>query len=402
MAHFEKFQSSALGNMCDHYARVAELERGYRRENINPDKTRINYNLGPSRPGVSQVGFINDRIAGLHLKRLRKDAVRMVDCVVTLPRNPALEGREREFFGAVYATLAPMVGGERNVVSAWVHMDEARPHMHFAFVPVTGGKLSAKEVLSRTFLRGFHPALESGVAGRMGLGKVGLLLSDEERDERGGKYVGLEEYKDARDAAQLARDEAMAAERVRDQIRAEADEAGEAKERAEAEAAAARAEAERARSDEAEARGRLECVQGEHMRTIRDLESFEAKGLGELAGLAAMRGLGGRERAAEEAVGRARARAGEVAGQVARARELLESLREAVRDVLRRVLSAVLASNGDGEKSGAESFLRSLGFERAIAGPTRSEPDVGSWQPERARSESRSRRVERGGGSWQR
>lgn len=201
MAHFEKYKAPALGNMCAHYARVPELERGYTRDNIDPSRMALNYNLGPTRPGVTQVDFISSRIASLGLKRLRKDAVRMADCVVTMPRNAALEGREREFFEAVYRTLEAMFG-RANVISAYVHMDESQPHMHFAFVPVTrDGRLSCKDVLTRPFLKGFHGVLETNVSHALGLDRSGLCLTDEEREERGGEYVGLEEYKAAKDAA---------------------------------------------------------------------------------------------------------------------------------------------------------------------------------------------------------
>ena len=51
------------------------------------------------------------------------------------------------------------------MVSAYVHMDEVTPHMHFAFVPVVedkkrgGYKLSAKEAVTREDLRTFHKDL---------------------------------------------------------------------------------------------------------------------------------------------------------------------------------------------------------------------------------------------------
>lgn len=54
--------------------------------------------------------------------------------------------------------------GEKNVISAYVHMDETSPHMHFAFVPVVTDKKkghekgSAKEALcwSEKGLNKFH------------------------------------------------------------------------------------------------------------------------------------------------------------------------------------------------------------------------------------------------------
>ena len=57
-------------------------------------------------------------------------------------------------------------GGEKNVISSYVHMDEITPHMHFAFVPVVADrrkghdKVSAKECVTKKDLQSFHLDLE--------------------------------------------------------------------------------------------------------------------------------------------------------------------------------------------------------------------------------------------------
>lgn len=193
MAHIEKYQASALGNMLGHYERRAEIEHGYERENIDPSRTPENYNLCERD---SPLGFVDERIGELDLKRApRKDAVRMVDTVVTLPA--AYHGDTREFMEAVKETLDGIFGAE-NCVGAWVHMDETTPHMHYACVPVTeDGRLSAKSLLNRTFMKRFHDRMEEGVCERLGIERAGLTLTDEEREQRAGKYVGLAEFKTA-------------------------------------------------------------------------------------------------------------------------------------------------------------------------------------------------------------
>lgn len=193
MAHIEKYQAAALGNMLGHYERRAEIEHGYERENIDPSRTPENYNLCERE---SPLGFVEERIGELDLRRVpRKDAVRMVDTVVTLPA--AYHGDTREFMEAVKETLDGIFGAE-NCVGAWVHMDETTPHMHYASVPVTeDGRLSAKSLLNRTFMKRFHDRLEEGVCERLGIERAGLTLTDEEREQRAGKYVGLAEFKTA-------------------------------------------------------------------------------------------------------------------------------------------------------------------------------------------------------------
>ena len=189
--------------MFDHYDRTAETERGVVRDNIDPARTHLNYDLRPRAAGVSQLDAVTNRIAALDLKRApRKDAVRMCDCVVTMPKG--FEGDQREFFDAVCHTLDDIFGRE-NTISAYVHLDEASPHVHYAFVPVTDdGRLAAKSIMTKQFMQRFHGRLEEGVSQRLGIERAGLTLTDEEREERGGKYVDLNEFKDAKAATERA------------------------------------------------------------------------------------------------------------------------------------------------------------------------------------------------------
>lgn len=192
MAHIEKYQAGAIGRMCGHYERRGELEYGYRRENIDPARTNLNYNLGPQRP-ASQIDFINERIAGLDLKRrVRKDAVKMCDCVITLPQSFD-SSRECEFFAAAYAFLSQRYGQE-NVVSAWVHKDEATPHMHFAWVPVTkDGRLSAKSVVTRLDLKTLHPDMQVAMEAALGC-KVEILLDPDKAGEKQLSRLNQRDY----------------------------------------------------------------------------------------------------------------------------------------------------------------------------------------------------------------
>lgn len=204
MAHIEKYQAPALGNMLAHYDRSAELERGVRRDNIDPARTHLNYDLRPRPDGVSQLDVVHARIASLNLKRApRKDAVRLCDCIVTMPKWMAkiAPEQQRMFFEATCNTLDQIFGRD-NVVSAFVHMDEMTPHVHYAFVPVTDdGRLSAKSVLNRQFMREFHGRLEDGVSQALGIPRTGLTLTEDERGQEAAEYVDLREYKDAKDQA---------------------------------------------------------------------------------------------------------------------------------------------------------------------------------------------------------
>ena len=80
---------------------------------------------------------MQSKIDGVDVKPKGGDKATNVisDWVITLPKNPALIGREREFFQTAYDHMLKTVP-EKLIVGAWVHMDENQPHMHFCFCPV--------------------------------------------------------------------------------------------------------------------------------------------------------------------------------------------------------------------------------------------------------------------------
>jgi chromosome segregation ATPase len=109
----------------------------------------------------------------------RKDVNVMCSWVVTAPKDLPAEDN-RKFFEETYKFLAARYGGEKNVVSAYVHTDEVTPHMHFAFVPVVADrrkgieKVSAKECVTRADLQSFHDNLENHLAISFGR-EIGIL-----------------------------------------------------------------------------------------------------------------------------------------------------------------------------------------------------------------------------------
>lgn len=204
--HMEKYRREAVSGVTKHNARVWEA-RGFERENIDNERIGLDYNLAPDRGNA--VEWVNARIDGLGLGRKpRKDAIRMCEWVVTLPQD-VKEDESRRFFESAYRTFAGEYG-EENVVGAWVHLDEpgARPHMHFDFVPVTeDGRLSAKAIMTRSHLRQMHPRVQEAAERDLGH-PVSVLMPEQEREARAGRYVSLPEYKAATRAAEAARDEA--------------------------------------------------------------------------------------------------------------------------------------------------------------------------------------------------
>lgn len=175
MAHIQKYQQHALGHLCKHFARAKDEKGNYVKfgnQNIDPSRTRLNYNLAPERN--NQYGYIMDRCKAVYCLK-RKDVNLMCSCIVTAPKD--LDPAEHErFFRASYDFLSARYGGKdaENVVSAYVHMDEGSPHLHFAFVPVCYDKskerwtVSAKNVVNRQDLKTLHPDLERHVTRELG------------------------------------------------------------------------------------------------------------------------------------------------------------------------------------------------------------------------------------------
>lgn len=160
MAHLAKHTRAAVGNLCAHYDRSAG---NISNEEIKPEKTCENYNLAPDHPDVTQTEFIQKRCTEARTLN-RKDVNVMCSWVVTAPKDlPAAD--EEKFFKSSYDFLTDRYGGEKNIISAFVHKDEITPHMHFAFVPVVadqkrgGEKVSAHEAVNRRDLQTFHKDL---------------------------------------------------------------------------------------------------------------------------------------------------------------------------------------------------------------------------------------------------
>ena len=120
------------------------------------------------------------------------------------------DSREREFFKTAYTFLSQRYGVD-NVVSAYVHRNSSRPHMHFAWVPVTkDGRLSAKSVVTRLELKTLHPDMQRFMESSLGC-KVEILLDSEKAGERILSGLRLKDYTDAK--AELERLDSEIAEK---------------------------------------------------------------------------------------------------------------------------------------------------------------------------------------------
>lgn len=205
MANFAKFTRGDCG-LFAHCERKKDEFGNYitlGNERIDPERTYLNYNMCPE--GGEQKERLEARLSDPNVKCLnREDVVVYGSWCVTLPThvpmtdvngNIIYEDKEvhhkdgtitretvpkleeisyspeeiKEFFEISYKFLSDRYG-EKNVISAYVHMDETTPHMHFLFVPIVPDnkwneknpdkvpreKVCAKELMNKTEMSVFH------------------------------------------------------------------------------------------------------------------------------------------------------------------------------------------------------------------------------------------------------
>ena len=209
MAHVEKFARPQVGAMKRHYFRENE---NYENANIDPSRTHLNFNCAPVKDTLEAIRAAQTAHEGITGKSLRKDAIVMADWVLTAPQDLKTQDLS-DFFYASYDFFKERYGSE-NVLSAWVHMDETTPHMHFSFMPVRDGKFNAKAIINRSDLKTLHGDLTREIEGQLGY-KVSILLDDDKSLEKSLSRLPREEYVPvAQHIVQMRREEKELTERL--------------------------------------------------------------------------------------------------------------------------------------------------------------------------------------------
>lgn len=198
MAHLEKYTAGAIGHMLAHYDRTHSSSTSL----IDEGRTALNYNLAKTDQPLSQLDFIHKRLSEIKVLK-RADINVMCDWIVTAPKELSKDELP-VFFAEVYIFLNERYGKE-NVISAYVHLDETSPHIHYAFVPVVMDKkknipkLSAKERITRKELNTFHPDLTkrmTAVFGRdIGIQNDATALGNQTVKQLRQKSENLEKFR---------------------------------------------------------------------------------------------------------------------------------------------------------------------------------------------------------------
>lgn len=147
-----------------------ENYKSTRNPQIDKSKTRLNYHTVPYEK--KYLSFIDERIKQLSPKRKIKDDAVLITSFIL--------GSDKEFFDRITAEQQKQFFadcteffskryGKENVVSAVIHLDESTPHLHFNLMPVTDGRLCAKELFDRFALRELQTDFYEVVGKKYGL-----------------------------------------------------------------------------------------------------------------------------------------------------------------------------------------------------------------------------------------
>lgn len=232
VVHLKKIGGVGLGGVRNHMNRT-----GVSRTNPDIDEARSSQNYSPD--GFSNAEHlekrINARIKELNLKKaVRKDAVRLVDIVITSSRDGMEsmgEDGKRRFFADAAAFLARRFG-RQNIMYANVHVDESVDHMHLGFVPITrDGRLSAKSLLTRNSLKSLQTDFWREVGQKYGLerGEPALTPKEHIETERHKAEHAKNEATQAEERATQAETRARAAQTVNDEKAADVESAANAR-----------------------------------------------------------------------------------------------------------------------------------------------------------------------------
>lgn len=185
MASVAKFRLTDTPRLLAHCSRTQKNQGSH----IDKNRTSLNFNMAEGlHPEDTDYHYVKNRVNRDDVKMMKRDDVKAAcSWAVTIPKElchevtndegesyfePNDSDECREFFQASYDFFKEK-HGEDNIVSAYVHMDENMPHMHFIFTPIVKDKngqlkVCAKEALADCYGAKFQIALQDYVSEKMG------------------------------------------------------------------------------------------------------------------------------------------------------------------------------------------------------------------------------------------
>lgn len=173
MAQVEKYTLQQAKAIIAHVERTGATHSN---GSINPELTRLNYNLWPpadpdklildtDTPGQSSGRYAWQRLEKRlsQVSRLDRDDLNVLCdwCIHLGPDVPPSYESYEDFFKACVRYICRLYGAE-NVVFAAVHMDEETPHIHIGFVPVMKKELKLRSNASEKTKKEYEAAVAAG------------------------------------------------------------------------------------------------------------------------------------------------------------------------------------------------------------------------------------------------
>lgn len=137
-------------------------------EKINPNLTYLNQSLlddsSPEKIAHKALILIEES----QQKPLRKDAVRGIECIFSLPTRHSTN--ENEFFQSCMHWISKEIGGE--LLSVDIHRDESCPHCHILLLPLVNGRMNGSRLVGdRKRLIALQESFHTNIAKSYGFSK---------------------------------------------------------------------------------------------------------------------------------------------------------------------------------------------------------------------------------------
>lgn len=159
--------------------------KNYSNLDIDPTRSHLNEILIASQSISSEVARQVETIQTAQKRKIRKDAPRALEYIVTASPEAFQSLDQQKYFQSALDFLKNRHGDNR-IVSAVIHRDQTTPHMHVIIVPVKDGKLNARHFMSRDALRTLQD--DFGTLGN----RFGLQRGQENSQK---KHLNVAEYK---------------------------------------------------------------------------------------------------------------------------------------------------------------------------------------------------------------
>lgn len=196
-----KYKASQVNNISRHNERKNE---NYSNKDIDKSRTELNYHLKQPKEISYEKEFNrlrqeNNLKGNLRLTGSKQSNI-MCELMITSDNDFFKRigtAETKRFFESSY-DFACKKCGEKNIVSAVVHMDEMTPHMHLTYIPVVKGLKKGQEVLkinSSEFWKGFNSYGKLQDDFYSYVKERGFELDRGEVKEEKREHLTVEEYK---------------------------------------------------------------------------------------------------------------------------------------------------------------------------------------------------------------